>query len=309
MPLRSARRPVSRTVDLLLGATLMYATLLGTGLQSPWSLETSRGVNANSGQVPLAARHDDRRLTGGGHHHSGRSIRGRLDDPAAPDALAGDVVDHLRNLKEPIAAFAQPAPRHLPARQQAEPSQRLLAADGSTTIPLMAAEWNYTTATVAACVRGYHATARCTTSSLLSLSAMPRQPAMPVMPTRVCSQPPKPSGLTMNDIAIGILTSERFLETRLASQQRTWLRQVRHVAFYSESVVASLPTIKLVPPAREELVGGGAWKNFPALIDLHDRFPEARWVFFCDDDTYVFIGNLIRTLSKVRAGLRQDLAC
>ena len=86
----------------------------------------------------------------------------------------------------------------------------------------------------------------------------------------------------MDDIAFGILTSSRFLETRLRSQQRTWLRMVRNVVFYSESVVASLPTVELRPPEREALVGGGAWKNFPALLDLYRRFPHQRWIFFTD---------------------------
>ena len=84
----------------------------------------------------------------------------------------------------------------------------------------------------------------------------------------------------MHDIAFGILTSTRFLETRLRSQQRTWLRLIRNVVFYSESEVASLPTVPLKPPDREALVGGGAWKNFPALLDLHRRFPTHKWIFF-----------------------------
>ena len=87
-------------------------------------------------------------------------------------------------------------------------------------------------------------------------------------------------GLAMHDIAFGILTSTRFLETRLRSQQRTWLRLIRNVVFYSESEVASLPTVPLKPPDREALVGGGAWKNFPALLDLHQRFPTHKWIFF-----------------------------
>lgn len=45
-------------------------------------------------------------------------------------------------------------------------------------------------------------------------------------------------------------------------------------------------------------MGGGAWKNFPALLDLYTRFPHARWVFFCDDDTYVFVSGLLTYLSR-----------
>ena len=56
--------------------------------------------------------------------------------------------------------------------------------------------------------------------------------------------------------------------------------------------------VALSPPAGEELVGGGAWKNFPALIDLHHRFPRKKWVFFNDDDTYVFVSNLLLALGR-----------
>ena len=108
-------------------------------------------------------------------------------------------------------------------------------------------------------------------------------------------------GLNVSEVAFGVLTSQRYVTTRLHSQQQTWLRQVRHAAFYSEAVDDTVPTIPLEPPANEELVGGGAWKNFPALIDLHKRFPAAKWVFFHDDDTYVFVSNLLRTLSKYDA--------
>ena len=56
-----------------------------------------------------------------------------------------------------------------------------------------------------------------------------------------CEPPPTVGkyGVAMHDIAFGILTSTRFLETRLRSQQRTWLRLVRNVVFYSESEVAT----------------------------------------------------------------------
>jgi len=28
-----------------------------------------------------------------------------------------------------------------------------------------------------------------------------------------------------------------------------------------------------------------------ALMDLHKRFPRHAWIFFCDDDTYVYMGS------------------
>jgi hypothetical protein len=111
-----------------------------------------------------------------------------------------------------------------------------------------------------------------------------------------CPEQRPHGGLSIDDVAFGVLTSERFLETRLASQQRTWLRRVRHVVFYSETMVASLPTVALSPPPKEDLVGGGAWKNLPALVDLHLRYPRKKWIFFNDDDTYVFVDNLLTVL-------------
>jgi hypothetical protein len=65
--------------------------------------------------------------------------------------------------------------------------------------------------------------------------------------------------------------------------------------------VRALPTVPLTPPEGEQLVGGGAWKNFPALIDLHKRYPTKKWIFFNDDDTYVFVHNLLTVLSKYPA--------
>ena len=53
---------------------------------------------------------------------------------------------------------------------------------------------------------------------------------------RLCQPVESDAPLGIDDIAFGVLTSERYLETRLASQQRTWLRNVRNVVFYSESV-------------------------------------------------------------------------
>ena len=78
--------------------------------------------------------------------------------------------------------------------------------------------------------------------------------------------------------------------------QATWLKNARHVVFYSEADIASLPAVGLKPPPGEELVGGGAWKNFPALVDLHLRYPRKKWIFFNDDDTYVFVDNLLTVL-------------
>jgi len=106
--------------------------------------------------------------------------------------------------------------------------------------------------------------------------------------------------ITVDDVVFGVLTSSRFVPTRVAAMQATWLKNARHVVFYSEADIASLPAVGLKPPPGEELVGGGAWKNFPALVDLYKKYPEKSWTFFTDDDTYVFVDNLLRALELHR---------
>eukprot|EP00965_Chrysotila_dentata_P230241 6197657-Pleurochrysis_carterae.AAC.7 len=122
-----------------------------------------------------------------------------------------------------------------------------------------------------------------------SSSVQSREPESPVCVARG-------RGLDTSEVAFGILTSDRFVATRLLSQQQTWLKQVRDVVFYSESYIATLPTVGLSPPLGEELVGSGAWKNFPALMDLYRRFPSHKWVYFSDDDTFVYVRNLLSRL-------------
>eukprot|EP00966_Prymnesium_polylepis_P258278 5966069-Prymnesium_polylepis.1 len=49
-------------------------------------------------------------------------------------------------------------------------------------------------------------------------------------PVRLRAPPPQASQgtkLSIDDVAFGVLTSGRFLETRLRSQKNTWLRQAR----------------------------------------------------------------------------------
>ena len=89
------------------------------------------------------------------------------------------------------------------------------------------------------------------------------------------------------DVAFGILTAKNLVQSRVHAQQLSWLPQARDVVFYSEADLEALqPTVvrapageggvraagsgpgpfpqALEPPPKEELVGGGAWKNFPA---------------------------------------------
>lgn len=91
--------------------------------------------------------------------------------------------------------------------------------------------------------------------------------------------------LTVDQIGVGILTATQNFATRLHAQRRTWLRLVPHKVFYSEAVPGKqlnleerlMPIVFVEPSPYETLVGGGAWKNFPALIDLYKRFPRQEW--------------------------------
>ena len=93
--------------------------------------------------------------------------------------------------------------------------------------------------------------------------------------------------LTVDEIAVGILTATQNVATRLHAQRRTWLRLVPHKVFYSELVPEPekrlnleeqfLPIVFVGPSPHETLIGGGAWKDFPALIDLYKRFPRQKW--------------------------------
>ena len=219
-PRSEAARPISRIlplkrlVDVMFGATVMYATLIVTGL----SVHTVSDKVSGNGIVPLVGRTDS-------------------EEAATPEEMRG-VLDSIR----------------LGGRGSAQVDSSEESSSKNDYVP-----------------QDMLLTSQCSFMTPPGPSA--------------CPEPPE--ALHIDDVAFGVLTSERFLDTRLASQRRTWLRSVRHVVFYSETVVANLPTVALSPPKNEQLVGGGAWKNFPALMDLHRRYPTKKWVFFNDDDTCV----------------------
>ena len=41
-----------------------------------------------------------------------------------------------------------------------------------------------------------------------------------------------------------------------------------------------------------------ATKNLPGFKALYEHFPDAEWYFMIDDDTYVFLDNVKKALSK-----------
>ena len=108
-------------------------------------------------------------------------------------------------------------------------------------------------------------------------------------------------------IVYSVLTGERHHRTRVPAVQQTWARHISGrdaLVFYSDRQEAAVPSVGLAPPANERIYSAGAWRNFPALAHLHDHRAEFGcfdWVFFCDDDTYVFPRALEEVLGRHRA--------
>jgi len=104
-----------------------------------------------------------------------------------------------------------------------------------------------------------------------------------------------------------VLTGQRHHRTRVPAVQQTWARHISErdaLVFYSDRQEAAVPSVGLAPPANERIYSAGAWRNFPALAHLHDHRAEFNcfdWVFFCDDDTYVFPRGLEGLLARHRA--------
>ena len=112
------------------------------------------------------------------------------------------------------------------------------------------------------------------------------------------AQPPARAPVLIEEVAFGILTSERYLATRLQALQRTWLRHVRDVVFYSES--AGRRRCRRCASSRRRANSSAAARGRTSpLLDLHARFPTHKRIYFCDDDTFVYVGNMLRTLGQM----------
>ena len=142
-------------------------------------------------------------------------------------------------------------------------------------------------------------------------AAIPDTPLPSVLP----SLPPQPlrcdagaALATPPRIVYSVLTGGSMHDTRVATLvQRTWARHIDRsssIVFFSDADDPSIPTIKLSPPEGEEQLTTGAWRNLPALRYLHDhrpRFGCFDWVFFVDDDAYVFPRTLEKRLAAEAA--------
>ena len=74
--------------------------------------------------------------------------------------------------------------------------------------------------------------------------------------------------------------------------------------FGGNSGAGSVPSVALQPPAVERIYSAGAWRNFPALMHLHDNRASLGcfdWVFFVDDDSFVYVRALEALLGRFPA--------
>ena len=85
----------------------------------------------------------------------------------------------------------------------------------------------------------------------------------------------QPSGdqLSLSNVVIGIMTCDRYLNTRGMALSRTWLRWTRHLLFFSDSNSSHAlhsPAVfhEFVPGETERVFQGGNWRALPILRTL-----------------------------------------
>jgi hypothetical protein len=103
--------------------------------------------------------------------------------------------------------------------------------------------------------------------------------------------------VTTDDIAVCVFTSALNLRERALSVQRTWLK--RFPKGYLIGGYHDDPGLKMIA------LGSGVGedyhsahrKQFWGLMELHRRFPDAKWFYIVGCDAYVFADNLAGLLS------------
>eukprot|EP00698_Gefionella_okellyi_P008595 TRINITY_DN2136_c0_g1_i1.p1 TRINITY_DN2136_c0_g1~~TRINITY_DN2136_c0_g1_i1.p1 ORF type:complete len:477 (+),score=78.93 TRINITY_DN2136_c0_g1_i1:65-1495(+) len=125
---------------------------------------------------------------------------------------------------------------------------------------------------------------------------------------------PRPGAYTKDDVAFLILSGSEVLGTRVAGQFTTWISQTNTstVRAYIDrgGQVANVDpglwriTAEIDQPAEAFMPKAkSAWDRaqprvFPSIIHLDRLFPNIPWVFIVDDDTYVFVDNLVDLLNS-----------
>jgi hypothetical protein len=123
--------------------------------------------------------------------------------------------------------------------------------------------------------------------------------------------------LTINDVAVCILSGKELLLTRTLSQALSWIPTFPEVYIVSDAfpnttqsdILTASPhaNIQFVEiSGRAEHVIGSEWllpwyqaqpRFLPGMHHLWISNPNASWFIFCDDDTYLFPKSLLRELA------------
>jgi hypothetical protein len=129
------------------------------------------------------------------------------------------------------------------------------------------------------------------------------------------------TNLTVDDVAVGILSGKELLMTRFLAQAQSWAPTFRRVFVYSDAfpnttkqdISASSPhaDIQYVAlPGLAEHIIGSQWllpwyqaqpRFLPGMHHLWRTNPNVLWYIFGDDDTYFYIRNILRRLAKLNS--------
>jgi hypothetical protein len=126
------------------------------------------------------------------------------------------------------------------------------------------------------------------------------------------------TNLSIDDIAVGIISGQELLMSRLISQAKSWFPTFPSVSVYSDEfpnttisdITSASPhsRIRFISiPGQAEHIIGSQWtvpwyraqpRFLPAVHDLWTSHPHARWYLVGDDDTYLIPRNILRRLGK-----------
>jgi hypothetical protein len=129
--------------------------------------------------------------------------------------------------------------------------------------------------------------------------------------------------LSIDDLAIGILTGQKFMKERIIPMAHTWYQLVPEVDIYTDDIPEELwPAI--LSANRSNLFfhknnafphhlhgtefeldwNGAQSRHLHAMADLWERHPDKQFYFFCDDDTFVLPSSLLDALSRVNSNAK-----
>ena len=124
--------------------------------------------------------------------------------------------------------------------------------------------------------------------------------------------------ISINDIAFGIWSGKKMLNSRVLGLAKTWIQLIPEMHVYSdflpedsiELIYNSSKHLNLylhaIPTFAHYLVGttfDDVWnhaqtRHLIAFSDLYNRFPNKKWYFLGDDDTFLFPNSITEHLSN-----------